>query len=431
VKNKFQFISLSQVGGKAKFTMMLPFGGAHLSLEAAMRERLLADIRAAAAEPGKQFESMGVGRVSQYGAQPAQIEFDSVDELLPKPEDYYYKDYRAISATLAPCYGLDFSKPGVLEAAVPMLKGQTVYKDHWFYSVDGWVGVVSETAWDAKGDQVGGGIAGINAKLKLDSKKDPMLIRGVAMEPPAIHSCSVTVLFEFEFSHPDLVEQGRFWQLLGEEVDGQVVRLIVTLILGFWELSLVFQGAQEENKQVPALPSIPGDVEIDDDEAELGQRDRRRMGASPQANSEGRTTVKLTAEQKAKLGISVEGEEVEDRLVLSAVDGLAARAAAGDTLTAARRAECLRVATLAECGNEEGAQLDPTLAKLINGAQGDDLEGLVTLYTKKAAAHFTATCQKCGTTGLQARSSFENAEEMERAGGVKQTPATVAPNGIF
>ncbi|HEX8097603.1 MAG TPA: hypothetical protein VF507_06185, partial [Pyrinomonadaceae bacterium] len=250
MKNRFKFLSMSAAGGKAQFTMMLPFGGAHLSVEAAMRERILADIRLAAAEPGKQFESMGVGRASQYGAQPANISFDTVEELLPKPEDYYYKDYRAISATLAPCYGLDFSKPGVLEAAVPMLKGQTVYKDHWFYSVDGWVGVVSEAAWDAKGDQVGGGTAGINAKLKLDSKKDPMLIRGVAMEPPAVHSCSVTVLFEFEFSHPDLVEQGRFWQLLGEEVEGQIVRLVVTAVLGFWELSLVFQGAQEENKQV-------------------------------------------------------------------------------------------------------------------------------------------------------------------------------------
>ena len=79
-----------------------------------------------------------------------------------------------------------------------------------------------------------------------------MLVRGVAMEPPAIHSASVTVLFEFDFSHPDLVEEGRFWQLLGEEVEGEIVRLIVTTILGYWEISLVFQGAQEENKQLPA-----------------------------------------------------------------------------------------------------------------------------------------------------------------------------------
>ncbi len=62
------------------------------------------------------------------------------------------------------------------------------------------------------------------------------------------------MLFEFDFSHPDLVEQGRFWQLLGEEVEGQIVRLIVTVILGFWEISLVFQGAQEENKQQPPRP---------------------------------------------------------------------------------------------------------------------------------------------------------------------------------
>jgi len=406
VKNKFKFTSLSLTGGKAQFTMMLPFGGTQLSLEAAMREALLAEIRLAATEVGKQTESLAVGVSSQWGAQPAPIDFETVDELLPKETDYYYKDYRAISATLAPCYGLDFSKPGVLEASVEKLKGQTVYKDHYFHSVDGWVGVVSEASWDAKGENAGG-ISGINARLKLDAKKDPMLVRGVAMSPPAIHSCSVTVLFEFDFSHPELVEQGRFWHLLGEEVDGQIVRLVVTVILGYWEISLVFQGAQEENKQQPATPSIPDDV-VTDDEAELGMRDKKRMGASPDTREE-RKTVKLNALRKQGLGITAEGEEFPDEQVLSIVDGLVSQAAVGAALTTSRRVECLRVATLAECGAADG-QLDATLAKIINASQGDDLEGLIKLYSAKAESRFPHTCQSCGTK-TEGRSSVE-----ERAG---------------
>lgn len=404
MKNKFQFLSLSQKGGKAQFRMMQPFGETGRSLAAGMRDALLADIRLAAGKVGEEVESLGVGVVSQYSGQPAPITFSSVKELLPKPEDYYFKDYRAISATLAPCYGLDFSTPGVLEAAVEMLTGQTVYTDHWFYSVHNWVGVVSESVWDGK-DEAGAGVPGINAKLKLDSVKDPMLVRGVACDPPAVHSCSVTVLFEFEFSHPDLVEQGRFWQLLGEEVEGQIVRLIVTAILGFWELSLVFQGAQEENKQLPA--TAPADVENDDSEAELARTDKKRMGASPQQHREGSQTVKLTAEMKKKLGLeSFTGEDVPDAMLLPALTRTTELAAAGEVLLASARAECLRVATLAEGGAEK--TLPEPIATMINKAGAEELSALTKMYEERAAGQFTQTCTKCGTQMSAAtRSSVE------------------------
>jgi hypothetical protein len=132
------------------------------------------------------------------------------------------------------------------------------------------------------------------------------------------------------------------------------------------------------------------------------------MGASPEQTTEERKTVNLNAQRKVALGITAEGEDFPDEQVLTIVDGLVSQAAAGRALRDARRAECLRVATLAECGNKDGAQLDPALAKLINAADGDDLEGLITLYTSKAAALFTVTCTKCGTTGLKTRSSVED-----------------------
>lgn len=401
MKNKFQFLSLSNKGGKAKFRLMQPFGETGRALAMGMREALLADIRVAATKLGEEVESLGVGVASQYGAQPAPITFTNVSELLPKPTDYYYKDYRALSATLAPCYGLDFSTPGVLEAAVQMLKGQTVYKDHWFYSVDNWVGVVSESAWDGK-DDAGVGVPGINAKLKLDSVKDPMLIRGVACEPPAVHSCSVTVLFEFEFSHSDLVEQGRFWQLLGEEVEGEIVRLIVTAILGFWELSLVFQGAQDENKQLPA--TVPVNVDSDNSEAELGQQG---MGTSPQQQREGSQTVKLTVELKQKLGLGDhQGEDVPDAVLLPALTRTTELAATGETLLTNARAECLRLATLAEGGPD--SPLPEPIANMINKASAQEITELTKMYEERAAAQFTHTCEKCGAQmSAVTRSSVE------------------------
>jgi hypothetical protein len=418
VKNKFKFLSLSQKGGKAKFTMMLPFDGGQLSLGAAMSDDILAQIKLAAAEPGKQTESLGVGAASQWGAQSAPIQFETVDELLPKETDYFYKDYRAISASLAPCYALDFSEPGVLEASVAMMKRQTVYKDHYFYSVDGWVGVVSDATWDATG-QKAGGVPGINARLKLDSKKDPMLVRGVAMEPPAVHSASATVLFEFEFSHPDLVEQGRFWSLLGEEVGGEIVRLIVTSILGYWELSLVFQGAQEENKQIPADVTMEGG-----DEGELGAKRKQRMGAGGGDPITQRSeTVKLSEALRRMLGLpDTVGEDVPDAMLLPAIHSLGERAQAGDMLLEAARAECLTIAGTAE-GDAEGKLPEP-IATIIKKADATELPGLTRLYQERAAKRMKQTCTKCGTqmSAALVRSSVEQ--------GTKEPETTTQPRPV-
>ncbi|MBD0370321.1 MAG: hypothetical protein ICV60_05760 [Pyrinomonadaceae bacterium] len=433
MKNKFRFLSLSAAGGRAKFTMMLPFDGAQLSLEAAMRGEIMAEIRLAASIVGHQTESLGVGVVSQYGAQPAPIQVNSVDDVLPKESDYYYKDYRAISATLSPCYALDFSKPGVLEAATPLLKGQTVYKDHCFYSVDYWVGVVSESMWDAKGE-ASSGVPGINVRLKLDVKKDPMLVRGVAMEPPAIHSTSSTVLFEFEFSHPDLAEEGRFWGLLGEEVRGELVRLVVTKIEGFWEQSLVFQGAQEENKQLPSPESTGGQEEaIGEGEEELGAKRKQRMsagGGSHTTQLQRSETVKISAELRKLLGLpDAQGEDVEDAVLLPAIEGLGRRAAAGDALVETARAECLRVATLAEGGS--GDELPAPIATAIKKADATELSALTEMYAKRAEARFTRTCQDCGSTNVGGRSSVEDKGAIEQAGGVKSQKRQRPRNSIF
>src|SRR4051794_3846643 len=45
-------------------------------------------------------------------------------------ERYVYPNFRALSQTHLVNRGLDFSTPGVLEAAVPLLVGKTVYLNH-------------------------------------------------------------------------------------------------------------------------------------------------------------------------------------------------------------------------------------------------------------------------------------------------------------
>lgn len=63
------------------------------------------------------------------------------------------------------------------------------------------------------------------------------------MEPPSIHSNSVTVQFKWDKSHPGM-EDGEFYQKLGTyDSKGEMVRRIVTEVVRYMETSLVSHGA--------------------------------------------------------------------------------------------------------------------------------------------------------------------------------------------
>jgi len=378
-----------------------------------MRDEVITLIKAAA-ERGvqSQAEDADEPRIASQMDDGQQV-FTSIEDILPKEEDYIHPPFRALSQTLVECYSLDWSKPGVLEAAVPLLEGQTVYKNHNFYDVERWLGVISKSWWDADGAS-SDGIPGINVELKIDAKMNPRIARGLMMKPPAIHSFSLTVLFVFEFSHPDLVEEGRFWSLLGEEVGGSIVRLIVTKILAIWEGSLVFQGADTYAKQLPVSEETEGD-----DELSARRKTKMQAGNPPQQQQKERKTVKFSTQRKQAFGITHESDEVPDEIVLQTMESLSSRAATVDTLLGEARAECLRVATLATVG-AEGA-LPEALASVINGAGAAQLKGLTELYTKQAGEKFPQTCQSCGHK-TEGRSSVEDRTgQPDAAGGASQS----------
>lgn len=178
-------------------------------------------------------------------------ELDTVEpsEQLPtsaaiEDSDFLDVKYRALSAAILDDRPIDFSNVAVLKRSMKKLNSQTVYKDHET-SVDNWVGTVSGTEWDKGNDEIP---PGINANLKIDIVKDPMLARGIMQG--AIHSASVTVSFEWKPSHPKLMEDNSFFNRLGETVDDEMVRIVVTDIEKYWEISLVWQGADQYAKRV-------------------------------------------------------------------------------------------------------------------------------------------------------------------------------------
>lgn len=403
--NGIQLVSLDRQ--TATVAMRSPLAGAAINAAEGLEARL-AEIATTS-----QWNMNPVGQRDNFN-------YRAAADVLPKAEDYITVDFRAISKTVVPGHWIDWSNGDVLKASVPKLLNQTVYPNHDFFDINNWLGAVSAVSWDEAGEQ-SGGVPGINATYKIDALMNPRIARGLLMKPPAIHSTSMTVLFKFEYSHPEIAAENRwrFFELLGEEVEGSIVRLVVTEIIEYWEASLVFQGADRLAKQ-----------QTDDDEDFADLSAKPAAGGDPPPNSNEEKTMKLTAEQKAELGIEFDGDDVPETEILKAAeslsakvkefdqvkfDELSARAEAGDKLVEEKRAEVARLAKLAELGAEEG-DLDPAIADTIKEAGVEKLQQLGTYYQKKAADKFP----KVG------RSSEEDSDAVDTAGGVKQQnkPAT-------
>lgn len=368
------------------------------------RVRLQSPLTSAAIVPDKSlFEKLSDKALASQWSQNSKndnFNYEFIGDVVPNESDYISVDFRALSKVIVPGHWLDWTRDGVLEESVQMLLGATVYANHNFYDINGWLGSVSAVEWDADG-KAANGVPGINARYKIDALMNPRIARGLMMQPPAIHSTSMTVLFEFEYSHPDMAADDRwkFFRNLGEEIDGEIVRLIVTRVLEYWEASLVFQGADRLAKQI---------TENDEATESFAAMSAIETADEP-SNSDEEKTMKLTSEIKAKLGIEFDGDDVPEADVLKAAESLAdkvsemeqsatsesiteltKRAEAGDVLVEAKRTEVTRLAKLAELGAEEGT-LDDVVVDQVNNADAEGLLRLEAYFGKKANDRFPAT----------------------------------------
>lgn len=374
----------------------------------------------------------------------------------PKDSNYIYPLFRALDAALIEDYWIDFSNKAVLKESVPLLYGQTIFTNHgkrvgiWGMrelDINDWVGTVNQVFWDEKGEKTGG-IPGINNELKIDWTVDPKLARGLLMKPPAVNAVSVTPYFSWDPSHPELLEKPcRFFELLGETVDDQVVRLVVTKIYEYREESLVLRGANAgSNGQIG--PDDESDEEMAALRARLGEAlsegSGRSVLISPKnpapsaAEPEKKETemFKLTAAQKKALGLEAQtGDEFADSVVLSAIDALEARAVAAEAratlaqpIIDAERAEVVRLATISEgvTGDDKKVALPPVIAEMISKADASQLSGLKALYKERVDEKFAPKCANCGSTEVSRRSSVEEAAQSQDV-----KPAVLRPSSVF
>jgi len=170
----------------------------------------------------------------------------TADDLNPKDGDFIYPVFRLLSETILSKHGrpIDFSKKGVLKKSMNMLVGQTINIDHET-ALGNAIGAVKEVKWQNSYSTADGKVipGGINGLMKIDGKSNPRIARGIMMDPPSIHSNSVSVRFKWEKSH-SFENDDEFFNKLGEKgADGELIRVVVSDILQYTETSLVGHGA--------------------------------------------------------------------------------------------------------------------------------------------------------------------------------------------
>lgn len=168
--------------------------------------------------------------VENAGATP------SADPNLP----YEEFTFRMLSKAFISDYNLDFSNGDVLKQALGLFTTK-IFLDH-DTKVENSIGVTMNPRWtNSKG------LEGIDSTYRIFKEFGAGIIGRLKTEPPILDSTSVGVRFTFVKSHPDLED---FYWHLGEKIDGQVVRLIITKILSVPEASIVYSGADPNAKRL-------------------------------------------------------------------------------------------------------------------------------------------------------------------------------------
>lgn len=196
--------------------------------------------------------------------------------------------FRMLSMVLIPGWWVDFSEEGVLEKATNLFKTK-IYTDH-VTNVRNSVGATRDPVFSNRT-----GVNGVDAVFRIFKNIAPEIVTRLQTDPPLIDSNSVGIIFQFKRSHVDL--DGFYWRL-GEEVDGQIVRLIATKILKIPETSLVAAGADPTAKKFHSVTSTHFEEQNPKENEEMPQIKRAILST-------------LGVDMK-KLGLSVgEGEFID------------------------------------------------------------------------------------------------------------------------
>ena len=397
----------------------------------------------------------------------------TAEDLKPNSEEFIEPMFRLLSATIVSknWNPTDFSTPGVLKASMRFLMGQTVNCDH-STDIGNAIGSVSQVMWqDAYKDGNFVIPAGINGVLKIDGKANPRIARGILMEPPSIHSNSVTVQFKWDKSHPEMDDRDFYEKLGTYDSKGNMIRRMVTEVVRYMETSLVSHGAdsfaqkigddgkiinpefakrtwssyseyQEDTKKAYYFTDFKNDI---DSYQENNDTPDNNINHSSKSTSS--TMKELQAFLEKLFGDNMlslaEGQEMTAEIALSAVQNLVSGKKDLETQVANLTTEktslteqiankdaqianlteyatvgknhiaSLRETTVANYKKLMGDKADDTILTMLN-AETTGLQTLISLnkdYSARLEEKFPLHCAKCGSTDINRASSVHEEEK--------------------
>jgi len=310
-------------------------------------------------------------------------------------------------------YFLDFSTPGVLTSALPLFRMQNEggvrtkplkYQRNHSYEIQDTLGYsLSVEA------SIEDGIEQITGVARLHRDLAAREIEMLSTDPPLLESISLSLAFDWVQSHPEM----RWWQfidLLGHEVDGQIVRIIVTEILEIYHIALVWNGADEQAvklAQANLWKNAKGDfshldlTNSKEGEATMLEKLLKKFNLTSEEEIDERIENLLAAEARvAELETKIGALETN----LQELNANKPLIEIGMKYLKNLKTEVKGLAGLVL------GQLSDSMTSLIDAADLTKLEALRQEFNAKAAELFPAKCQDCGSTNVSLRSSREESK---------------------
>lgn len=333
-------------------------------------------------------------------------------------DDYITRSFRLLSAVIltGSYVPIDYSTPGLFENA--KIFNRTLMTDH--------SGLVRNALGSVKNARYNSSTtpAGIDGDLNvLANPRDPVKADIAKLFADGhLNRCSVSIVFEWRQSHGDMREQ-EFWDLIGTEVENQLVRIVVTNICQIVEISLVYFGADEtagslENDEIKHsfehdLKDLKDKQEKDkevsmDEKLALIKALYKRF-----LNRDFTTDIELVTAVEASLG-EVVTLKTEKQNLESQVTALQKHKAFEENVTGALRADVLNLARA----------FNPTLD--VDDQDRYQAAGYEKLVTYKAALEnkVKLQCNGCGSHDIARRSSVEVPVQANQGA---ETKGTFAP----
>jgi hypothetical protein len=303
--------------------------------------------------------------------------------------------------------------PEVLKEAVALFQDIPLQKDH-FYSVDSNIGDVKNAYFDDKAK-----VPGVNGDYRINRDLDEKT--AIRVREGHVKSSSVSIKFQYILSHPDMNIRD-FLATQSKEVDGKVVRRIVTKIIDVQESSIVLQGADPLAKQLKNLKLMQAmqtkfnNINIPGLETEPGEEEKLDVKNIEEIKAElSRLTGKKILTDEAVLeaikafGGQLETLKTENAALSARVIELEPWEAFGKNETEELRKNVMSLARIARgTQNEEGKfELPEYDSIMINEASYDQLKKMKPELEAEKMRKFPARCQSCGEIVTEVRSSIE------------------------